>query len=385
MTATPEAAPATTATGPWPKFTAFKQAHHLFFEVLFFFAGFTFDVVLLHRIDSTPLLIHQGSYLVLSAFFIGVDHRIHVAGHEPRGFWAKPLSFRTWLIHFLLGTLLNAYVVFYFRATSVLSASSLFMAALLAVMVINELPKFREKGPVVRVALLSFATTSYFAYLLPVLVGHLSAPLFLTAVLLGTAATFGLWQLYLRLTKDPQWTLRRAVAPGLVVQAALVLAYFANVLPPVPLSLKSVGIYHQVEKVSGEQGSGYQVSYVAAPAWKFWSAKDAVFHWREGDKAWAFAQVFAPDGFKDRLSFQWQYDDPKRGWVDLGGPSTHDLGSGTRNREQGFRTFANATVSRPGTYRVVLRSSDGRELGRETFDAVADLSTEPRELKTELK
>jgi hypothetical protein len=365
------------APGVTGRFRSFKERHHFLFEAAFFMAGFLFDTLLLHRIDSVPLLIHQGIYVCLSALLIGVDHRIHVAGKEPEGFWGKIASYRTWVIHFLLGTVLNAFVVFYFRATSVYSASSLFMALLLIVLFLNELPRFRARGPVVRVALLSFVITSYCAYLFPLIVGRLAWWLFLPAVLVGAAGTIGLWKAYARFSHDPNWTFRRAVLPGLIVQLALVLLYGARLLPPVPLSLRSIGIYHGVEKATGEV-KGYKVKYIAQAAWKFWVDDAVEFPMREGDKAWAFVSVFAPRGFRDDIHFQWSYDDPKRGWVELGGPSVHPLGTGSENREQGYRTFANMTLKNPGTYRVVVSSSDGREIGRRTFDVVKDEGTAER-------
>lgn len=364
------------------RFKSFKERHHFLFEAAFFMAGFLFDMLLLHRIDSVPLLIHQGVYVVLAAVLIGVDHRIHVAGKEPEGRWGKIAGYRTWVIHFLLGTVLNAFVVFYFRATSVYSVSSLFMALLLVVLFLNELPRFRARGPVVRVALLSFVVTSYGAYLFPLIAGRLAWWLFLPAVVVGAGATVGLWKLYRRLTQDPNWTFQRAVVPGLVVQLVLVGLYAARLMPPVPLSLKTIGIYHSVERAPEQKG--YKVRYVAASPWKFWVDDAVEFPAREGDKAWAFVAIFAPKGFRDEIQFQWAYDDPKRGWVNLGGPSTQALGTGAVNREQGFRTYANMTVRNPGTYRVVVRSSDGREIGRRTFEVSKDASTDERAFKEEI-
>lgn len=151
--------------GPAPRgnlsqrFKAFKERNHIAFEVSFFFAGFLFDVVLLHRIDSTPLLIHQGLYLVLSSALIFWDHRLHVAGKEPEGWLGKVASYRLWVMHFFLGTLLNAFMVFYFRASSGVLAF-LFLIGLSVIIVANELPRFRAQGPIVRVMLLSFSMTS---------------------------------------------------------------------------------------------------------------------------------------------------------------------------------------------------------------------------------
>ena len=155
----------------------------------FFLAGFAFDAVLLHRIDNVVLLLHQALYLVLTALLIAWDHRIYVEKVEPKGpILGRLAGIRLWVMHFFLGTLLNAFMVFYFKASSGIWAF-LFIGALCAVMIINELPRFRSRGPVVRVALLSFAVTSYFAYLLPITIGFLHWSLFIAAVAMGAVGT----------------------------------------------------------------------------------------------------------------------------------------------------------------------------------------------------
>jgi hypothetical protein len=365
---------------------SFKERHHIAFEVVFFFAGFSFDVVLLHRIDSVPLLIHQASYLVLTSLLIAVDHRIFVSGKEPKGTLGKLLSYRTWVIHFFLGTLLNAFLVFYFRAASGIWAFA-FLVALATVLVINELPQFRKRGPVVRVALLSFSITSYLAYMLPISIGHLHWLLFVAAVVGGSLATAFLWRLYAQITKDENWTFSRAVLPGLMVQVTLLVLYLAHAVPPVPLSLKYIGIFSDVQKSPNAKELEYECKYVPPATWKFWRSDATEFFYRdsaEGEpkpRAYAFIAVFAPRHFDDTLSFNWEYEDPKKGWVSRGS-STHALGKGQGGREEGFRTYAYTTLAGPGEYRVIIRSSDGREIGRKTFEAVRDERPETAELAT---
>jgi hypothetical protein len=354
--------------------------------VAFFFAGFAFDVVLLHRIDSVPLLIHQGSYLVLTSLLIAVDHRILVAGKEPTGFKGRVLGYRTWVIHFFLGTLLNAFLVFYFRAASGIWAFA-FLVALVAVLIVNELPHFRKRGPVVRVALLSFAITSYLAYLLPIALGHLHWLLFVAAVAGGSFITFVLWKLYDWITKDPDWTFTRAVAPGLLVQVLLVALYFLHAVPPVPLSLKYIGIFSDVQRNPDTKAVEYECKYVPPASWKFWRKDASEFFYREAaegeakPRVFAFISVFAPRSFNDTLSFNWEYNDPKRGWTSRG-RSVQALGRGQAGREEGFRTYAYTSLAGSGEYRVIIRSSDEREIGRKVFEAVKDERPETLELAT---
>jgi hypothetical protein len=347
-------------------FKAFKEKHHLAFEVMFFFAGFTFDVVLLHRIDSVPLLFHQAFYLVSSAALIFVDHRIYVAKKEPEGFWGKLASYRLWVMHFFLGTLLNAFMVFYFKASSGLFAF-FFLLALGSVMVLNELPFFRRQGPVVRVALLSFATTSFLAYLIPVVVGDLAPWQYYVSVLIGSAVTVGLWKLFRAVTKDPDWSFSRAVAPGLAIQVLLLVLYVGSVIPPVPLAVKHMGIYSNVERERRPDGLHFATSFQPAPFWMFWRSESSTLVAHAGDKAWVFVRIFAPSRFNDQIAFAWDYYDVKNGWTQRGSPFRTSLSGGG---EEGFRTVAYSTLSKPGDYRVRVLSDDGRELGRRSFTFV---------------
>lgn len=355
------------AEGLGARFAAFKERNHIAFEICFFFAGFLFDVVLLHRIDSTPLLIHQGVYLVLSAGLIFWDHRLQVQGQEPTGFLGKVASYRLWVMHFFLGTLLNAFMVFYFRASSGLAAFC-FLIGLSVLMVANELPRFRAQGPIVRVMLLSFALTSYLAYLLPVLWGQLSSWQYMLSVVLGSAATYGLWRFFVRFTQDPHWTMRRAVIPGLSMQLTLLVLYIVGAIPPVPLSLKQIGIYAAVTPTKDEQGARhYELSYQPAPVWEVWRTSNDAYVGPTGSRVYAFVRIFAPAKFHDQVRFAWDYDDPQRGWTPRGSPYTTLLSGGS---EEGFRTFAYSTMGRPGDYRVRVLTMDDREIGRKTFTFV---------------
>src|SRR3954471_23185381 len=82
-------------------------------HLAFFAAGFVFDAFMVRRIDGAPVLIQQGAYLGLSGVLLAVSVAWrHQASRLPARLaclprWTEPA------LHFMLGTLLNAYALFY--------------------------------------------------------------------------------------------------------------------------------------------------------------------------------------------------------------------------------------------------------------------------------
>ena len=361
------------AAGFLARLKAVRAKHHALEAAICFAGGFCFDLLLLERIDSVPMLIHQGSYLVLLSVLLAVDHHYSQMG-PVGGVLGRLLGFRTEMIHFLFGTLLNAFMVFYFKASSGLLAL-LFMAGLGVLLVANEAHRFRRLGPPMRVALHGFALTSYLAYLLPVAAGFLSPWLFAAAAAASGAASYALWRLYRRWTPDPGWTFRRAVVPSLAVQVTILLLYSLHVIPPVPLSLQWIGIYHQARR----EGERVRVAHLR-PWWRFWEHGDQTFLARPGDRVFCFARIFAPRKFRDGVQVRWAYQQPGSGWVRTDAiPLTVAGGA-----ESGWRGIAYKRHFAPGHWKVEIETADEREVGSIGFTVEEDLREGPRTFVEEL-
>lgn len=365
---------------------AFRSRHAKWEAALFFFASFAFDIATLPRIDNRFALTRQGVYLGVLALLLGVELRWNWHEEPPR--WlARVWRFREDALHFFLGGLLSPYTLFYFKSASGLTAL-LFLTGVFGLMVANELPRFRARGPVVRVALFSFCVTSYFAYLLPVLLGYYNGTLFMAAAGLSCVATLVLSLLVRGWSGDGRHTLRHVTLPGLGVQALLLGLYLLKAIPPVPLSMLSSGIYHGVEVVKGSRGRDYRLLHERSE-WKLWERGDQDFRARPGDRVYFFASVFAPASFKPqregdrgtRLVIRWFHDDPEKGWTEY--HAYDDLYLEQGGRERGYRTFAYVTNPRSGDWRVSMETEDGREIGRLSFTVTPDDSTRPREFKVD--
>jgi hypothetical protein len=138
--------------------------------------------------------------------------------------------------------------------------------------------------------------------------------------------------------------------------------YFANVIPPIPLSLKSAGVYHGITKISG---GNYQAQ--AEPrVWQDYFNRFPVFHRQAGETIYVFSAIFSPVNFATQITHQWQYyDEAKREWVDS---SRIDLPI-TGGRADGFRTYSVKSNFTPasGRWRVRVMTIQGQVVGNINF------------------
>lgn len=345
-----------------------RHRYHKWEMVLFFAGGFIFDAYMLRRIDDWPMLVQQGAYLLVAGALIVLGHLIEAREVELKGVLKKIWRVADPLVHFMLGTLLNAFMIFYMKAASG-PAAALFFVVIAASLAINELPFFHRYGHLVLLGLYSFCVTSYFAYLLPVLLGRIRAWMFYLAVALAVGVLLLLGKLFAR--SQPRGGWRTVLLPGLAVQGLLAGLYLLRLIPPVPLSVEQLGIYHEVTRAPG---GGYQLAHEPGPWWQLWKTDDRAFVARPGDKVYCFVRVFAPRNFHDRIIVRWSFDDPKRGWVDQGKLPLSIVGG----REEGFRGYAYKAHYQPGDWKVSVETEDGRTVDDLSFTITASDATADR-------
>src|SRR5688572_33509143 len=101
-------------------------------------------------------------------------------------------QYRSAIVHFLLGALLNLYAIFYFKSSSLLVSFG-FLGFLVVLLLANEVRRIKSLGLPFKFALLSLCFLSFAAYVIPILAGSIGLGRFLAsmaagAVPLGAAA-----------------------------------------------------------------------------------------------------------------------------------------------------------------------------------------------------
>jgi Protein of unknown function (DUF2914) len=348
------------------KIDAFHKKYARFIPAAFFAAGFIFDIITLSRIDDWLSLVQQAVYLFIILQILKYQTYELAGLWQPKPKFAKIWSFNTDALHFMLGSLLSVYTLFYFVSSS-LATSFTFMFIVLALLVANELPRVQKSGLMLKYALLSICVFSFLFVIVPVALGFIGLIPFVISLGIGVAFSVVQFKAFEKKNITSINLKKNVLMPPLITAGVLLSLYLLKLLPPIPLSIQYIGIYHQIEKVrpldsSGAPGETKFNLKFERPFYKFWQNGAQDFVAEPGDKIHCFARIFAPRNFKDKIVFHWLVKYPS-GWQSTDKVISEISGG----RDEGFRSFVAKSNYEPGDWRVQIETTDGREIGRIYF------------------
>jgi hypothetical protein len=344
------------------KVHAYYEKHEHAIAILFFIGGFLFDMVMLERIDSPMTIGQQGLYLflILAGLMQMFFEESRPAPDAAKMFILKRwfYEYRTAILHFFFGTLLNGYTLFFFKSSSLI-VSFVFMIFMILLLVVNESHRFKKSGVTFKFGLLSLCLFCYFAYVTPVFAGTIGPIVFIFSMLVGSLplVLVGWWIQMYRPTLFERAKKQILTPMGIVLTAFLAL-YMVRLIPPVPLSIPFIGVYHSVDRVP----EGFKLGH-EKPWWRFWQNGDQEFHAHRSDKIYVFFRIFSPTRFSDQVLMRWYWKDNKLGWVMQDSIPIKIVGG----RAEGFRGFGIKSNYQPGEWKVQVETTDEREIGRVYF------------------
>lgn len=342
-----------------------------YYPAAFFVGGFIFDVITLDRIDSLFAIVQQAVYLILAATLMILQILEKMGRYQPQ---FKLWQYNNEALHFIFGSLLSAYFLFYFVSSS-LAVSAGFLLVMFALLVANEFPQFQKTGPWLKFTLFGVCIFSFLSYVVPVFVGTTNIFTLIIAICSGLLCVFTIYRFIQRkaqgtqavqsatpetATLPPMDIQKNILHPPIAVAVILLALYFLKLLPPLPLSIQYIGIYHSVERQDGE----YVLKY-DRPWYRFWQNGAQTFHAYSGDKIICFARIFSPTAFDDSVSFRWQFYG-RNGWENRDLVPVRIVGG----RDQGFRGYTMKSNYEAGDWRVKVETLDGREIGRISFTVI---------------
>jgi hypothetical protein len=343
----------------------------------FFFVGVTYDSLTLTRIDRLLDNLILLLYLAILGVLVILTGRFQfglIPSTSDHTSW-NPLSLINRAqphlakgLQFLLGGLFSAYAIFYSQSAS-FSTTAIFLGVIVAFLIGNEFLQTRYSSLKMLVSLFALVTLSFFTFFLPVLTGWMNDVVFVAGVFITGIIVWKIVRLTLQGLPDASFRTAFTIsfpAYGLVILCTVL--YFLNWIPPIPLSLKFGGIYHQIEKNHDE----YVLTYEKGPWYDIWKESND----RVGIDApvYCFSSVFAPITLHTTIYHHWQW----RPFDDSASFKTTDRIPITiaGGREAGYRMYTTKHRVQTGEWRVNVETEDGRILGRMVFVAEDNLSPE---------
>lgn len=335
--------------------------------------GFVLDSLTLRRVDLLAENLVLIGYLLVAGVSIAALDLRHTRMLAHRWF-AWMIAVAPIAMQFAFGALFSAFVIFYLRSAS-FSASWPFIIFLVIMLVGNEAFRPYYERLVFHVTVLFLAVLSYSIFLVPTLLGALGTHIFLLSIVVSIGfitAFVALLSFFARQRiREERPAIVRSIAATIIL---VVLAYSANIIPPIPLSLNDSAVAYGVvragdtyqlvvEQPSFAERLGFVQSYHRAPA--------------EGVSVWT--SVFAPTALSIPIIHVWQH---RQGgdWITMSRISFPISGG----RDGGYRGYSTKTAIAPGAWRVSVETENGQVIGRVRFDIVggtadrSDISVETR-------
>lgn len=372
------------------KIRAWRMKYERYCSPLALFIGFVLDNLTLRRIDLwaenlvilSYLFVAGLSILILNLYDNKRELKVSQPYWKPRNSWLSRVSdnfanFLPFVLQFVFGGLFSAFVVFYSRSSSLLTSWP-FLVFLAALLIGNEFFRQRYYSRLVfQVSVYFIAIFSYSVSIVPVIVKEIGTMVFIASGIVSIVIIsfyVFLMRKFLPIRISQSRNLIIASVGGMYVLFNIF--YFINVIPPIPLTLKESGIYHDIFK----QGNDYIIQLEPAPWYRFFDDFSSVFHWRQGEPIYSFSAVFAPTAIKTEIFHRWLYfNEAQAKWIEQSKQGFSIIGG----RDGGYRGYTIKKQVMPGKWRVDVITEEGQILGRIKFK-IAEASETPK-LQREIK
>jgi hypothetical protein len=338
---------------------AFAQRHERPLATILFIGGFISDLLTFGLLNLPSVTMLFVAYLAVVIVLTFISH--FAASKEGGKFWQSIAVLGPLLSQFINGSLLSGFLIFYTKS-AVLSVSWPFLILLALIFFGNEVFRNYRDHLVFQSLLIFFSLYAFSIFALPLYLGRLGKIIFLES----TALLIGAFALYLLLLGLLGWQRLRSALRLILLSTAIatfliVTAYLTNLLPPIPLTLKSGGIYHSVTHTD----ASYVLSSEPTRSW--WDPRAQIVHHDAGTPLYAYSSIFAPGDFTTTVVHHWQwYDSAHKKWVDEA--SIAFVLSG--GREQGYRGYSEKYNPQAGKWRVLVETLDGQVIGKLSFTVV---------------
>ncbi len=320
--------------------------------------GFVTDVLTFRFINFTMAMLLLAGHLIFIKANISVIN-LYEAKKVAGKFFSYWRVLAPLFLQYSFGNLFSAFLIFYSHSGS-FSASWPFIIMIIFLMIGNEIFRKYNVRPAIQISVYFFALFSYLNLLLPNLLNNLSILIFLGSGLASLVVVFFFIKILSRHSFRVDEKRRVLFLSIGNIFLAMNVFYFLNLIPPIPLSIQEIGVYHEISRVNND----YQVVTEDCGSW----IRCFLYHEKRHISSsrqivYLYSAVFAPERMELKVSHQWQrFDDEKKRWETAANIPFTVVGG----RDIGYRWYTYYNVS-PGYWRVNVKTERGQTIGRKNF------------------
>jgi hypothetical protein len=325
-----------------------------FYPLAAFLGGFIWDALTIGQRMSVAAFWRLGAFLMgatLLALWLARRNVLKTVAPNFRDGLRGKLDGLVWqapylLLQFFFGGIFSALFILYFKSSGHLG-TWLMTALLGALLVGNEFAgDHYGRRFTLTWALFALNAILLFNFALPHIVGSLDPRWFYISTGVGILMTHGIQRLA---PGKPG-----KIWPAWGVAAVLLLAWFLDMIAPVPLVNRDMALGREFAQEVGR----YTLQVERAPSWMFWRDQATTLHLAEGERLYGVSAVFAPKGVIADLEHRWEFHE-EGGWRHVSSSRFQTTGG----RERGFRGYSWVTTPQPGDWRFIIATQDGRTIG----------------------
>ncbi|MFA6445646.1 MAG: DUF2914 domain-containing protein [Candidatus Paceibacterota bacterium] len=316
-------------------------------------------------------------YLILTFLSIIVINAIEQRAISKRSSWMRKLHFVLLLVvQFSFGALFSTFFVFYARSSS-LFVSWPFILLIAVVLISNELIRQHYARVSVQIITLFLAIYLYMIFLVPVVVHRMGDDVFIASGIASLVVLYG-FLFILRIIFGNKLSASRPYITLfiIIILCGINALYFTKLIPPIPLSLSSIGVYHDLRQIGGNTfvGKKEPITFVS------YMKTGEIFHRVNNESVYVWAVIFSPTEFATQVVHKWYYFNVKQNeWI-LTNRITLPM---TYSKGNGYKTYSLKEATFPGLWRVSVETLDGQVLGQIKF-TIEKISSSPKLVEEKL-
>lgn len=332
----------------------FLKDHERALLPAFLFFGFIIDSFTLTRVDGIFDNILLLTYLILAGLSI-----ILLYSHGGNSLIKKIRIFSPFLIQYAFGAIFSGLLIFYSRSSDFVTSLP-FLLILIVLFLGNDILHRKYNRLVFQASIFYIATFSYMNLITPIIVKRINIWTFFLGSLLSVLIIWGFIKILQKVEVSKKVIENIGKSVSAILSLFLIL-YFANIIPPIPLSLKDGFIANHIERNFSDE---YIISTEEKPWYLFFKKHTNTVHIEDGSSAYFFSSVFAPTDLKSTIYHEWSFYNTNTSRWESTDRIRIDIVGGRYN---GFRGFSQKSNLQKGLWRVDVETTSRQVIGRVRF------------------